>query len=223
MHGIPLERSIAVDEMCRANGVKFIRGEVRGVFGSLFCDFGPAFDVHDVDGEEPLTCIVASISNDATPLVTCVDDERVELQDGQRVTFAEVRGMTELNDGKPRTVKNVKAHSFELADCDATDFGAYVGGIVTQVKEQALGVQAAEGGDGRARGVPAQRLRQVRPLADPARRLPPRSKRSWREPDGGASQARPTLTPRRWSRSRSAQRGRGGGGQGGRRGRERRR
>ena len=132
-----LERSIAVDEMCRANGVKFIRGEVRGVFGSLFCDFGPAFDVHDLDGEEPLTCIVASISNDATPLVTCVDDERVELQDGQRVTFAEVRGMTELNDGKPRTVKNVKAHSFELADCDATDFGAYVGGgIVTQVKEQ---------------------------------------------------------------------------------------
>ena len=68
-----LERSIAVDEMCRANGVKFIRGEVRGVFGSLFCDFGPAFDVHDLDGEEPLTCIVASISNDATPLVTCVD------------------------------------------------------------------------------------------------------------------------------------------------------
>ena len=24
----------------------------RGVFGSLFCDFGPQFDVHDVDGEE---------------------------------------------------------------------------------------------------------------------------------------------------------------------------
>ena len=59
---------------------RVIRGDVRGVFGSLFCDFGPSFDVLDVDGEEPHTCIIASISNDATPLVTCVDDERVELQ-----------------------------------------------------------------------------------------------------------------------------------------------
>ena len=46
-------RAEAVDAFCHANGVAFIRGDVRGVFGSLFCDFGPQFDVHDVDGEEP--------------------------------------------------------------------------------------------------------------------------------------------------------------------------
>ena len=75
------------------------------------------------------------MSNDATPLVTCVDDERVELQDGQRVVFTEVKGMTELNDGKPRKIKNVKAHSFELEE-DTSSYGAYTGGgIVTQVKE----------------------------------------------------------------------------------------
>ena len=133
---VPRAKAEAVDAFCHANGVAFIRGDVRGVFGSLFCDFGPQFDVHDVDGEEPHTCIVASISNDATPLVTCVDDERVELQDGQRVVFTEVRGMTELNDGVPRKIKNVKAHSFELDECDTSGFGAYVGGgIATQVKE----------------------------------------------------------------------------------------
>ena len=102
---VPLAKAKDIDAFCHANGIAFIRGDVRGVFGSLFCDFGPSFDVLDADGEEPHTCIIASISNDATPLVTCVDDERVELQDGQRVLFTEVKGMTELNDGVPRRIK----------------------------------------------------------------------------------------------------------------------
>ena len=132
---VPLAKAKDIDAFCHANGIAFIRGDVRGVFGSLFCDFGPSFDVLDVDGEEPHTCIIASISNDATPLVTCVDDERVELQDGQRVLFTEVKGMTELNDGVPRRIKNVKAHSFELEE-DTTAYSQYTGGgIATQVKE----------------------------------------------------------------------------------------
>ena len=129
------DAAVFVNEACRASGAAFIRCDVRGVFGRLFCDFGEAFDVLDVDGEEPHSCIIASVSNDAEPLVTCVDDERVELQDGQRVSFAEVRGMTELNDGV-FVIKDVKAHSFKLADCDSSKFGAYAGGgIATQVKE----------------------------------------------------------------------------------------
>ena len=132
---VPLERATAIDAFCHDNGIAFVRGDVRGVFGSLFCDFGPAFHVADTDGEEPHTCIVASVSNEATPMVTCVDDDRVELQDGQSVIFTEVRGMTELNDGKPRKIKNVKAHSFQLEE-DTTSYGAYTGGgIATQVKE----------------------------------------------------------------------------------------
>ena len=129
------DAAVAVNEACRAAGAAFIRGDVRGVFGRLFCDFGETFDVLDVDGEEPHSCIIASVSNDEEPLVTCVDDERVELQDGQRVSFAEVRGMTELNGGV-YVIKDVKAHSFKLANCDSSSFGAYVGGgIATQVKE----------------------------------------------------------------------------------------
>lgn len=42
--------------------------------------------------------------------------------------------MIELNDGKPRKVSNVKAHSFLLEE-DTTKFGAYQGGgIVTETK-----------------------------------------------------------------------------------------
>jgi len=125
-----------VNEACRSSGkpIAFIKADTRGVFGSVFCDFGDAFTVYDTDGEEALSCIMASVSCDSPALVTCIEDERVELQDGQRVTFSEVRGMTELN-GITAIVKNVKKHSFEL-DLDTTNFSPYVGGgIATQVKE----------------------------------------------------------------------------------------
>lgn len=101
----------------------------------MFCDFGPEFTVSDVDGEEPHTGIIASIGNDNPALVSCVDDERLEFQDGDLVVFSEVHGMKELNDGKPRKVKNARAYSFTLEE-DTTNYGAYEkGGIVTQVKQ----------------------------------------------------------------------------------------
>ncbi|KAE8729083.1 Ubiquitin-activating enzyme E1 1 [Hibiscus syriacus] len=107
-------------------------------FGSIFCDFGPGFTVVDVDGEDPHTGIIASISNDNLALVSCVDDERLEFQDGDLVVFSEVHGMTELNDGKPRKIKSAKPYSFTLEE-DTTNFGRYIkGGIVTQVKQPKL-------------------------------------------------------------------------------------
>lgn len=134
---IDLDNAIEFNEYCHNHQppIAFIKSEVRGLFGSAFCDFGPAFTVFDVDGEEPHTGIIASISNDNPALVGCVDDERLEFQDGDLVVFSEVRGMTELNDGKPRKIKNARAYSFTLEE-DTTNFGGYErGGIVTQVKQ----------------------------------------------------------------------------------------
>lgn len=130
------EKAIQYDNYCRSHNppVAFIKSEIRGLFGSVFCDLGPSFTVFDTDGNEPFTGIVASVANDNPSLVTCVDDERLQFDDGDFVVFTEVRGMTELNDGKPRKVKNVKAHSFHLEE-DTSKFGPYEGGgIVTQVK-----------------------------------------------------------------------------------------
>uniref|UniRef100_A0ACD5YBK3 Uncharacterized protein n=1 Tax=Avena sativa TaxID=4498 RepID=A0ACD5YBK3_AVESA len=133
---ISLEKAVEFDDYCHSHQppIAFIKSEVCGLFGSVFCDFGPEFTVLDVDGEEPHTGIVASISNDNPALVSCVDDERLEFQDGDLVVFSEVHGMTELNDGKPRKVKNARPYSFQLEE-DTSSFGAYVrGGIVTQIK-----------------------------------------------------------------------------------------
>lgn len=134
---ISLEKAIEFNEFCHNHqpAISFIKAEVRGLFGSVFCDFGPEFTVVDVDGEDPHTGIIASISNDNPALVSCVDDERLEFQDGDLVVFSEVHGMTELNDGKPRKIRSARPYSFTLEE-DTTNYGTYVkGGIVTQVKE----------------------------------------------------------------------------------------
>ncbi|KAI8574049.1 hypothetical protein RHMOL_Rhmol01G0324500 [Rhododendron molle] len=131
------EKAIEFNDYCHVHQppIAFIKAEVRGLFGSVFCDFGPEFTVFDVDGEEPHTGIIASVSNDDSALVSCVDDERLEFQDGDLVMFSEIRGMTELNDGKPRKIKNARPYSFTLEE-DTTNYGIYErGGIVTQVKQ----------------------------------------------------------------------------------------
>lgn len=130
----PLAESIRIDEFCHANGIAFIKADVRGVFAQVFCDFGPSFEVLDVDGEEPHTGIIAGITPGNPTLVTTVEDERLEFQDGEEVTFSEIVGMTELNGRAPIPVKNCKAHSFTL-EIDTTGFSPYQrGGIVTQHK-----------------------------------------------------------------------------------------
>lgn len=90
---ISLEKAIEFNDYCHSHTppIPFIKCEIRGLFGGVFSDFGPEFTVLDVDGEEPRTGIVASISNDNPALVTCVDDERLEFQDGDLVIFSEVQ------------------------------------------------------------------------------------------------------------------------------------
>nr|XP_043607335.1 ubiquitin-activating enzyme E1 1-like isoform X2 [Erigeron canadensis] len=89
----------------------------------------------DVDGEEPHNGIILSIGNNNPALVTCVGDERLEFQDNDLVTFSEIHGMTELNDGKLRKVRGCTPYSFFLEE-DTANFGTYVkGGIVTEVKQ----------------------------------------------------------------------------------------
>lgn len=134
---VSLEESIRIDQVCHNHEppIAFIKAETRGVFASVFCDFGPEFTIYDVNGEEPHTGIVASISSGDPALVTCVEDERLEFEDGEYVTFSEVQGMPELADLAQVKIKNCKAHSFAL-ELDTTGFSPYVrGGIVTQVKQ----------------------------------------------------------------------------------------
>ena len=92
--GVPMSQALTINDACRANGTRFIMTETFGVFGYAFCDFGDAFEVVDTNGEEPTTAMVASVDNTTFPaVVTCLDEARHGLEDGDYVSFSEVGGM----------------------------------------------------------------------------------------------------------------------------------
>jgi len=66
-------------------------------------------------------------------VVTCLDEQRHGLEDGDFVTFSEVKGMTQLNGCEPRKVTVKGPYTFTIGD--TTSFDDYVsGGLFTQVK-----------------------------------------------------------------------------------------
>ena len=100
---------------------------------SAFNDFGPKFTCVDPTGEQPLTGMIVSVDKDKEGLVTCLDETRHGLEDGDFVTFNEVKGMEELNGCEPRKITVKGPYTFTIGD--TTNFGDYkTGGIFTQVK-----------------------------------------------------------------------------------------
>lgn len=53
------DKAIEYDEYCHNH-----KPQVCGLFGSVFCDFGPEFIVVDTDGYDPHAGIIASIINE---------------------------------------------------------------------------------------------------------------------------------------------------------------
>ncbi|GMF34123.1 unnamed protein product [Phytophthora lilii] len=137
----PLKEAKRINAICHAKSIAFVRTEARGVFGSVFCDFGDEFIVSDRDGVEPVSCLISSISNTVPPLVTVNDDTRHGLETGDVVSFREVTGFPFLNDSKPRKVTVTGPFTFTLDTLDAADEKLFEqgqpssGGYVTQVKQ----------------------------------------------------------------------------------------
>jgi len=134
MINAPYETQLAVNDYCHANGKQFISSEVAGVFGSVFCDFGPEFVVSDINGEAASSCIVASITQASPALVTVLDDQRHGLETGAVVQLDGLDGMEELN-GRQFTITFKDAYSFEI-DCDTTAMSPYkTAGYVNEIKQ----------------------------------------------------------------------------------------
>ncbi|RUS22414.1 ubiquitin-activating emzyme E1 [Endogone sp. FLAS-F59071] len=130
---LPLTQQLDLGEYCHANNIHFISTEVRGLFGRAFCDFGENFEVIDATGEAVLTGMVAAITTEEEGIVTCLDETRHGLEDGDYVIFVEVQGMEKLNNTSPKKVKVLGPYTFSIGD--TTGYGEYIrGGIFTQVK-----------------------------------------------------------------------------------------
>ncbi|CEP19174.1 hypothetical protein [Parasitella parasitica] len=130
---MPFSKQLAISKICHANNIHFISTEVRGLFGRIFNDFGSQFEIIDTTGEEPLHGMIASISQEKEGIVTCLDEVRHGLEDGDFVSFKEIQGMTELNDTAPHKIKVFGPYSFSIGD--TSSFSDYKnGGLFTQVK-----------------------------------------------------------------------------------------
>lgn len=128
-----LDEQQRVAQITRANDIALIIADTRGLFSQVFCDFGDVFTVVDTNGEPPVSTMIAGVSRESEGVVTCLDDTRHNMEDGDYVTFSEVQGMTELNGCEPLKIKVLGPYTFSIGD--TSRFSEYVrGGIVTQVK-----------------------------------------------------------------------------------------
>lgn len=131
--GASLNKQLEINDWTHQNGIPFISAETRGLFASAFNDFGSKFTCVDPTGEQPLTGMIVSVEKDQEGLVTCLDETRHGLEDGDFVTFTEVQGMTELNGCEPRKITVKGPYTFTIGD--TSNLGNYkAGGIFTQVK-----------------------------------------------------------------------------------------
>lgn len=125
---------IKIDDFCRSREkpIGFIWAGAMGLYGWTFVDFGDAHMIFDKDGEECLSTIITSISQDENSVVTVNDDKRHGFQDGDWVTFREVEGMTEVNEQKFK-IKVLSPYSFTIGD--TRGFSKYTRqGIAEQTK-----------------------------------------------------------------------------------------
>jgi ubiquitin-activating enzyme E1 len=131
--GVTYKKQLEINDWTHENGVHFITAETRGLFGSTFNDFGPKFAVVDPTGEQPMTGMIVSVDKDKEAVVTCLDETRHGLEDGDFVTFSEVQGMTELNGCEPKKISVKGPYTFTIGD--TSGYAEYkTGGIFTQVK-----------------------------------------------------------------------------------------
>jgi ubiquitin-activating enzyme E1 len=56
-----VERASRLNDLARDLRAKFVSACTRGVFGSVFCDFGDDFTVLDRDGEQPRSAPIKKV------------------------------------------------------------------------------------------------------------------------------------------------------------------
>lgn len=87
--------AIQINQFCRQNDVRFICGDIFGLVGYSFVDVGDHHEVTDGDGESVNEIPIGEISLHNSPpgfLITTLDSEPHELQEGDVVTLRNVQG-----------------------------------------------------------------------------------------------------------------------------------
>ena len=92
----PYDTQVRLNQLSRNCGFPFVAVETAGVYGQTFCDFGPTFEIHDVDGETPLVVPLDRIEildeSEKTILVRSVSGEKHDVSKGDEIDFKFTNG-----------------------------------------------------------------------------------------------------------------------------------
>ena len=132
----PLSKVTTLADYCHTKDIIVIVADARGVFGSIFCDFGSQFVVSDASGEQAASAMIAGITKDSPALVTVLEETRHNMESGDKIVLSDVVGMEELN-GQEFIITVKDGFSFEInADTRALCAKTYErGGYVNQIKQ----------------------------------------------------------------------------------------
>ncbi|KAL7090995.1 hypothetical protein ACP275_12G077400 [Erythranthe tilingii] len=121
-----LEKAVEFNKYCHQHQppIAFIRADVRGLFASVFCDFGPKFTVFDVNGEDAYSSCAYILketrSRTAVSIVHPSPDD-LGFRAGDKVVFSQIRGMEGLCDGRPRVISTSSGKNFCIEE-DAMNY-----------------------------------------------------------------------------------------------------
>jgi ubiquitin-activating enzyme E1 len=90
----PFSTQLSLNRLSRELSLAFVAVETAGVFGRVFCDFGPSFEVYDADGETPLVTPLDRVEDvgDGTIVVHCVEGEKHDVSKGDTIEFQRRNG-----------------------------------------------------------------------------------------------------------------------------------
>ncbi len=123
-----LRLSVRVNTLCRETGIKFLFGDVYGLFAYSFTDFGAKFDVFDADGEEYKATFISSLITDETSegqsaaLIETIDQKPHNLEADDVIRLSEITHdrieddslINLLNEHTFKVIKVVNSHTFKI-------------------------------------------------------------------------------------------------------------
>ena len=127
------EQLYLLNEECRKNKVGFIYTLSLGISGFCFVDFGEHLIKND-NGEECKSFIIKNITKEGEIFIDNSSSNKIfNISRGNSVIFREIKGLTELNDGKPRKITKHNPLSFYISD--KINYENYIsGGICEEFK-----------------------------------------------------------------------------------------
>ncbi|ULT95969.1 hypothetical protein L3Y34_004552 [Caenorhabditis briggsae] len=126
-------QQLQVSSWTRSHNRRILIADARGVFSYIFNDFGDNFRIDDTTGEQVREFFIEHIDR-TTGEVTTLENLFHGLEDGDHVTFSEVKGLDGINGCEPIKITVKNASKFNIGEF-AASFPDYIeGGRCRQVK-----------------------------------------------------------------------------------------